>query len=104
MVVSARRRTFETMAGTGGSSPVRHLAVVVGYDGSEPARHALDLAADLLRDRQGTLEVVYVAHLPAGAALSGRGGAEILRNPDEQANMLAEEVRHRPVRGDQPWP
>ena len=75
MVVSTRRRILETTGGTGGSPPVRHLAVVVGYDGSEPARHALDLATDLLRDRVGTLEVVYVAHLPAGAALSATGSA-----------------------------
>ena len=102
MVVSTRRRIVET-AGMWGSSPVRHLAVVVGYDGSEPARHALDLAADLLRAREGTLEVVYVAHLPAGAALSGRGVAEILRAHDEQATLLAEEVRHRLLGEDHPW-
>jgi len=91
------------MAGTAGSPPVRRLAVVVGYDGSEPARHALDQAADLLRDREGTLDVVYVAHLPAGAAQSGEGVGEILRAQDEQAALLAEEVRHRLVGDDHPW-
>src|SRR3954466_12753742 len=103
MAVSSRRRILETTAGAGGSSPVGRFAVVVGYDGSDPARHALDLAADLLRDREGTLEVVYVAHLPAGTALSGEGAFEILRAHDEQAALLAEEVRHRLVGEDHPW-
>ena len=103
MAVSSPRRTLKTMTGTVGSGPVRPLAVVVGYDGSEPARHALDLAADLLRDREGTLEVVYVTHLTAGAALSGEGVTEILRAQDELAALLAEEVRHRLVGEDHPW-
>src|SRR4051812_26526620 len=103
MALSTRRRILETTGGTAGSPPVRPLAVVVGYDGSEAARHALDLAADLLRDREGTLDVVYVAHLPAGAALSGEGVAEILRAHDEQATLLAEEVAHRLFGEGHPW-
>src|SRR5580658_8634148 len=48
-----------------------HLVVVVGYDGTEPAQRALEGAADLLRDRPGRIEVVYVAHLPSTVAFSG---------------------------------
>jgi hypothetical protein len=31
----------------------RRLVMVVGYDGSPPAHHALNQAVDLLRDRKG---------------------------------------------------
>src|SRR5487761_1199022 len=54
-------------------SPLRSpVYLVVGFDGTEPARRALDSAARLLHDQEGVLEVVYVAHLPATAALSPR--------------------------------
>src|ERR1700716_3619640 len=52
---------LEQTAGTAGRSPDAPVVLVVGFDGSEPARRALDAAAGLLRDREGMLEVVYVA-------------------------------------------
>jgi len=39
------------------------LHLIVGYDGSAPAVRALDAAVSLLRDRDGSIDVVYVAHL-----------------------------------------
>jgi len=42
-----------------------NLYLIVGYDGSAPARRALDAAVSLLQGRTGRVEVVYVAHLPA---------------------------------------
>jgi nucleotide-binding universal stress UspA family protein len=77
--------------------------VIVGYDGSEPARHALDQAVDLLDGRDGPLEVVYVAQLPASAALSGVALAEIIQGLDDQATALADEVGARLVGEDHPW-
>jgi nucleotide-binding universal stress UspA family protein len=41
------------------------LYLVVGYDGSEPATRALDGAIRLLRGREGSIDVVYVPHLPS---------------------------------------
>ena len=75
--------------------------MVVGYDGAPPARHALDQAVDLLRDRKGALEVVYVADLPVGVGMgrpaSPEAFAEFRRGLDEQARALAEEIRDRLV-------
>ena len=36
------------------------LVLVVGYEGSDPARRALAAAGRILRDREGWIEVVYV--------------------------------------------
>ena len=77
--------------------------MVVGYDGSPPARHALDQAVDLLRYREGALEVVFVAHLPVGATLSAAALAEVRQGLDEQARALAEEVRDRLAGQDHSW-
>jgi nucleotide-binding universal stress UspA family protein len=77
--------------------------MVVGYDGSPPAWRALDQAADLLRDRDGALEVVFVARLPVGAALSAAAMGEVRQGLDEQARALADEVRDRLAGQDHPW-
>jgi nucleotide-binding universal stress UspA family protein len=92
-----------TTAGTAAEAPPRRLVVVVGYDGSKPSRRALDEAADLLRYRDGILEVVYVAHLPGAVALSATALPEALEGLDDQAAALAEEVRVRLLGQDQPW-
>jgi len=47
-----------------------NLYLIVGYDGSDPAVRALDSAAALLRGRGGSIEVVYVPHMPAVDTLS----------------------------------
>jgi nucleotide-binding universal stress UspA family protein len=77
--------------------------MVVGYHGTQPARHALDRAVDLLQSREGALEVVYVAPLPESVALSPEGLAEVQQGLDEQARVLAEEVYHRLVGEDHAW-
>ena len=48
-------------------SPTAFLHLLVGYDGSPPARRALDAAAWLLQGRTGRIDVVYVAHTPVVA-------------------------------------
>jgi nucleotide-binding universal stress UspA family protein len=77
--------------------------MVVGYDGLPPARHALDQAVDLLGDREGALEVVYVAHVPMGVSLSSEGLAEIQQGLNDQAQALAEEVREQLAGQNHPW-
>jgi nucleotide-binding universal stress UspA family protein len=90
-------------ARTAAGPPAKRLIMVVGYDGSPPARHALDQAVDVLRNRGGALEVVFVAHLPVGATLSTAAFAEVRQGLDEQARALAEEVRDRLAGQDHPW-
>jgi nucleotide-binding universal stress UspA family protein len=68
-----------------------------------PARHALDEATDLLRDRQGTLEIVYVAHPPMTTEIVPEAMAAAIQGLDSQAGVLREEVRDR-LRGEgDPW-
>ena len=47
--------------------PATFLHLVVGYDGSPPARRALDAAILLLHGRSGHIDVVYVTHTPVVA-------------------------------------
>jgi nucleotide-binding universal stress UspA family protein len=59
------------------------LHLVAGYDGSPPAERALDAAVSLLRDRDGSIEVVYVSHLTAAEMLSADAIAEMEETFDE---------------------
>jgi nucleotide-binding universal stress UspA family protein len=93
--------TQQSTAGSAAVSPALPLMMVVGYDGSPPARHALDQAADLLGNREGALEVVFVARPPVGATLSAEAFAQVREGLDDQARALAEEVRDR-LRGQDP--
>jgi nucleotide-binding universal stress UspA family protein len=68
--------------------PAGNLYLVVGYDGSPPATRALDAAVRLLSGRSGTIEVVYVAHLPSIDALSPGAVAEMEADFDDIAQEL----------------
>ena len=68
--------------------PAGNLYLVVGYDGSPPATRALDAAVRLLSGRSGTIEVVYVAHLPSIDALSPGAVAEMEADFDDVAQEL----------------
>jgi nucleotide-binding universal stress UspA family protein len=68
--------------------PAVDLYLVVGYDGSSPAIRALDAAIRLLRGRTGSIEVVYVAHLPSLDALSPGAVGEMEANFDDIAQEL----------------
>lgn len=59
------------------SPPTGNLRLVVGFDGSPPAVRALDGAVRLLHERPGSIEVVYVAHLPSVDMLSADAIAEM---------------------------
>ncbi|HEX4579926.1 MAG TPA: universal stress protein [Candidatus Dormibacteraeota bacterium] len=49
--------------------PVHPLVALVGFDGSEPARHALAAASRLLSTRKGEIRVVFVAHYDLSAGV-----------------------------------
>jgi nucleotide-binding universal stress UspA family protein len=82
-------------AGTLTGSPDRLVYAVVGFDGSASSLRALDAAAWLLNDRPGGMEIVYVAHLPAMAAvgLIGEASAEVFQGFDDAARDLSAKVR-----------
>ncbi len=79
-----------------------NLYLVVGYDGSPPAIRALDAAVRLLHGRAGSIEVVYVAHLPSIDMLSAGAVAELEANFDDIARELhagaSEQLRGREER------
>lgn len=90
--------TFERAEPTAGESrgrPSGPLFVIVGFDGTEPAERALDSATQLLRNRDGAMEVVYVAHTPTGATLSAEAMVEIRTGFDDLERRLSNEVRAR---------
>ena len=82
--------------------PAGNLYLVVGYDGSPPATRALDAAIRLLQGRTGTIEVVYVAHLPSIDALSPGAVADMEASFDDIAQELhtaaSEQLRDREER------
>lgn len=77
------------------SGEAQSLVVVVGYDGTPPARRALGRAEALVRERGGQLEVVYVAHVPNVVRLGTDGLSEVRQGLDEQTQALAGEVGDR---------
>jgi nucleotide-binding universal stress UspA family protein len=73
----------------------RRLVVVVGFDGSAAGCRALDAATQLISGRPGSIEVVYVAHLPAGAQLSPEAQVESLKGFDALEQQYAGAIRTR---------
>jgi nucleotide-binding universal stress UspA family protein len=86
-----------------GTPPATDLRLVVGYDGSPPATRALDAAVNLLQGRAGSIEVVYVAHMPSMAALSAGAVTELDTGFDdieqELRTMMGEQLCGR----EEPW-
>jgi nucleotide-binding universal stress UspA family protein len=82
--------------------PAGNLYLVVGYDGSPPAIRALDAAVKLMHGRAGSIEAVYVAHLPGIDMLSAGAVAEMEANFDDVARELhtvaSEQMRGREER------
>ena len=85
------------------SVSTRLQVIVVGYDGSPAAQHALERAADLTRGRDGILEVVFVAHPPVGATLSPLAYTDLMQALDNETVRLADEVRTRLEGRTEPW-
>jgi nucleotide-binding universal stress UspA family protein len=76
---------------------------VVGFDGSASALRALDAAARMVRDRVGSLEVVYVAHVPVTANLSAQAAGEMENGFEDATGQLGNEVRDRMAGSEQRW-
>ena len=83
--------------------PAGNLYLVVGYDGSPPAIRALDAAVRLLYGRPGTVEVVYVAHLPSVDMLSADAVAEMEVNFDDIARELRAEASEQLRGREERW-
>jgi nucleotide-binding universal stress UspA family protein len=75
--------------------PAGDVYLVVGYDGSDPARRALDAAVGLLQGRTGRIEVVFVAHEPSVGIVSAAALADIEVTFGEVAQELRAEVGAR---------
>jgi nucleotide-binding universal stress UspA family protein len=76
-----------------GTGAAPSVALVVGFDDSEPARRALTWGADLLRTRPGALHVIYADHPLVDSDLTGFGRQEMDETRDEKAARVAEAAR-----------
>ena len=72
-----------------GGGPAQPVTLVVGFDDSETARRALTWGTDLLRNRPGTLHVVYADHVLIDSDLSGFAHAEMEQARDDKAASVA---------------
>jgi nucleotide-binding universal stress UspA family protein len=77
--------------------------LVVGYDGTEPAQRALRSATEMLRDRPGRLEVVFVAHVPSTVAFSPQGLAAVREGMDREESDLTSAVEQALRESDVKW-
>ena len=83
---------LEASAGTTAWSSTAALILVVGFNGSGAAQRALDAAVQIVYQRRGRLEVVYVSEkraLTASSKSIGQGDGI----PDETARQLSFKVR-----------
>jgi nucleotide-binding universal stress UspA family protein len=81
----------------------RELIVVVGFDGTPPATRALESAAEILRDRSGRLEAVFVAHMPSTVAFSAPGVVATREGLDDEEQELASQAKEILSRTDVEW-
>jgi nucleotide-binding universal stress UspA family protein len=79
------------------------LYLVVGYDGSPPAVRALDAAVNLLRGRDGSIDVVYVAHLTSAEMLSADALVEMEESFDEMARDLKAQAGEQLAGREERW-
>jgi nucleotide-binding universal stress UspA family protein len=80
-----------------------NLFLVVGYDGSPPARRALDAAIALLHGRSGRIDVVYVGHIPAVDMLSADAIVEMDASFDEIERDLRASAREQLDGREERW-
>jgi nucleotide-binding universal stress UspA family protein len=79
------------------------LFLVVGYDGSPPSTRALDAAIRLLQGRSGSIDVVYVGHVPAIDMLSAGAVAEMDVSFDEIERDLRASARAQMEGREERW-
>jgi nucleotide-binding universal stress UspA family protein len=68
------------------------LVLVVGFDGTEPALRALRSAADVLQQRPGRMDVVFVAHVPSTVALAAQAISAVREGLDTEEGDLAKKA------------
>jgi nucleotide-binding universal stress UspA family protein len=83
--------------------PSGFIHLVVGYDGSPPARRALDAATRLMQGRTGRIHVVYVAHLSSLAMLSAGAIAEMEVDFDQVEQELRGAAAEQLHGQEAPW-
>jgi nucleotide-binding universal stress UspA family protein len=79
------------------------LVLVVGYEGSDPARRALATAGRMLRERAGWVEVVYVEPTEGGDHDSSAPAADVIDSLGSAQVDLHYEVRSLLEAEKQPW-
>jgi nucleotide-binding universal stress UspA family protein len=79
------------------------LVLVVGFEGSEPARRALAAAGRILRDREGWIEVVHVELTEGGDDDSPGPAADVMDSVGSTQVDLHYEVRSVLEAEKQPW-
>jgi nucleotide-binding universal stress UspA family protein len=83
---------------------VRELNLIVGYDGSPPAKRALEASARLLSVRPpGRITVVWVAHLSPAVELSADAVAIVESDFDQVARELRDAAGEQLAGSGLPW-
>jgi hypothetical protein len=79
------------------------LVLVVGFEGSDPARRALAAAGRILGGREGWIEIVYVDPAEAGDHDSAEPAADVMDSLGPARVDLHYEVRSVLEAEKQPW-
>jgi nucleotide-binding universal stress UspA family protein len=83
---------------------VRELNLIVGYDGSPPAKRALETSARLLSVRPpGRITVVWVAHLSGAVELSADAVTIVEHDFDQVARELRDAAGEQLAESGLPW-
>lgn len=81
----------------------RCLVLVVGYEGSDPARRALAAAGRILGDRGGWIEVVYVRPIAGAEQSFSEPAADVIDSLGPSQADLHYEVRSMLDAQNQTW-
>ncbi len=90
--MSTPERAIAEVTPAPGQAVVQRVTAVVGFDGSEPSQRALATAAQLVSGRQGSIEVVYVAHVGTAESMTALAAVEIEETFEQIAGELEGDV------------
>jgi nucleotide-binding universal stress UspA family protein len=79
------------------------LVLVVGYEGSDPARRALAAAGRILGEREGWIEVVYVKPTEGDGRDAAEPAADVIDSLGPAQADLHYEVRSALAAEKRPW-
>lgn len=82
----------EAGSGTAEDDGAKPVVLIVGFDGSNASKRALEGAKQISQPRRGSLEVVYVAQIPGMTGLA-LDGLEVNGSFDEVEHELRDQVR-----------